>query len=249
MGSDGVGGRKMRKGVRKGRRKRRKRKRGGHTMTSPPSYAATSWSGIASPQCQGWCEVVRMEVGEVCRASGCQRWNSSTIAGVWTSVWGSHMLSTNKLDQVPQFTPPEPGVQDLLDFVFLLVIDGDRAGLQRLWTLSNFIWDIGVDTVDGYNRVDVFLSCRESEFDGSRRDDFGDDKRTSPLVIQFLHGVVGGVVLEIQPSFVSNLVLWCCLMVPVIIPLHVIHCPFKGSLSLLLGTIQLPCKGVCGLHS
>ena len=102
MGSDGVGGRQMRKGVRKGRRKRRKRKRGGHTMTSPPSYAATSWSGIASPQCQGWCEVVRMEVGEVCRASGCQRWNSSTIAGVWTSVWGSHMLS--KFDQPTNLT-------------------------------------------------------------------------------------------------------------------------------------------------
>jgi len=118
-----------------------------------------------------------------------------------------------------------------------LVIDGDRAGLQRLWTLSNFIWDIGVDTVDGYNRVDVFLSCGESEFDGSRRDDFGDDKRTSPLVIQFLHGVVGGVVLEIQPSFVSNLVLQYCLTVPVIVPLHVVCCSFKGSLCLLLGMV------------
>ncbi len=48
-----------------------------------------------------------------------------------------------------------------------------------------------------YNRVDVFLSSRESEFDGSRGDDFGDDERTSPLVDQFLHGAVRGVVLEI----------------------------------------------------
>ena len=84
---------------------------------------------------------------------------------------------------------------------------------------------------DGYNRVDVFLSCREMEFDGDRGDDFGDGERTSPLVVQLLHGAVGGIVLEIQPGLVSDLVLWCCLMVPVIIPLHVICCPFKGSLS------------------
>ena len=107
----------------------------------------------------------------------------------------------------------------------------------------------GVDIGDRYNRVDVFLPCRESEFDGGRRDDFGDDERTSPLVVQFLHGVVRGVVLEIQPSFVSNLVLWCCLMVLVIVLLHVICCLFKGSLCLLLGMVQSSCKGVHGLHS
>src|SRR5260370_31396670 len=37
------------------------------------------------------------EVEEVCGASGCWRWNSSTTAGAWTSVLGSHMLS--KFDQ------------------------------------------------------------------------------------------------------------------------------------------------------
>src|SRR5258708_39667012 len=37
--------------------------------------------------------VVGAEVEVVCRASGCWRWNSLTIAGAWTSVWGSHMLS------------------------------------------------------------------------------------------------------------------------------------------------------------
>ena len=62
--------------------------------------------------------------------------------------------------------------------------------------LSNFIWDVGADTGDRDNQVDIFLSCRESEFDGSRRDDFGDDERTSPLVVQLLHGPVRGVVLE-----------------------------------------------------
>ncbi len=62
--------------------------------------------------------------------------------------------------------------------------------------LNNFIWDVGVDTGDGDDRVDIFLSCRESEFDGSRRDDFGNGERTSPLVVQLLHGVVRGVVLE-----------------------------------------------------
>ncbi len=37
--------------------------KGGHTMTSPPSYVTTSWSSIASPQHWGWHEVVRVEVG------------------------------------------------------------------------------------------------------------------------------------------------------------------------------------------
>src|SRR5258708_32268254 len=65
MGLDGVGDRKGR--------------RGGHTMTSPPSYAAMSQSSIASPQLQRQCEVVRVEAGEACRASGGGGWNSSTV--------------------------------------------------------------------------------------------------------------------------------------------------------------------------
>src|SRR5258708_1892997 len=84
-------------GVRDGKGRRR-----GHTMTSPPSYAATSWSGVASPQQQRQHEVVGVEVEEVCRASGCWRWNSSITAGAWTSVWGSHMLS--KFDQPTNLT-------------------------------------------------------------------------------------------------------------------------------------------------
>ncbi len=64
MGSDGVGDGNG--------------KRGGHTMTSP-SYAATSQSGVASPQQQRWHKVVRVGVGEVCGASGCWRWNSLTM--------------------------------------------------------------------------------------------------------------------------------------------------------------------------
>ncbi len=63
--------------------------------------------------------------------------------------------------------------------------------------LGNFIRDVGMDAGDGDDRVDIFLSWREPEFDGSRRDDFGNDKRTSPLVVQLLHGVVRRVVLEI----------------------------------------------------
>src|SRR5260221_8151285 len=94
----------------------------------------------------------------------------------------------------------------------------------------------------------MFFSCREVEFDGSGRDDFGDGERTSPLVVQLLHGAVGGVVLKTQPSFVSNLVLQHCLTVLVIILLHVVCCPFEHSLCLLLGMIQLPRKGVCSLH-
>ena len=62
--------------------------------------------------------------------------------------------------------------------------------------LSNFIQDVGADAGDRHNRVDVLLSCREAEFDGSGRDDLGDGERTCPFVVQFLHGVVRGVVLE-----------------------------------------------------
>src|SRR5260221_1474121 len=133
-------------------------------------------------------------------------------------------------------------------FIVLCVIECDRDRLWRLQTLSSFIWDVGLDTGDRYNGVDVFLLCREAEFDGSGRDDFGDGERTSPLVIQLLHGVVRGVVLKTQPGFVSDLVLQCCLTVPVIILLHVICCPFEHSLCLLLGTIQSPCEGVHSLH-
>ena len=42
--------------------------KGGCTMTSPPSYAAMSQSGIASPWRQRWQEVVGVEAEEVCRA-------------------------------------------------------------------------------------------------------------------------------------------------------------------------------------
>src|SRR5258708_22353110 len=37
--------------------------------------------------------VVGAEVEEVCSASGCWRWTSLTMAGLWTSVRGSNMLS------------------------------------------------------------------------------------------------------------------------------------------------------------
>src|SRR5258708_4504238 len=67
--------------------------KGGHTMTSPPSYAAMSWSSVASPRHQRQCKVVGVEVEEVHGALGCWRGKSSTAAGAWTSVWGSHILS------------------------------------------------------------------------------------------------------------------------------------------------------------
>src|SRR5258708_21519239 len=68
--------------------------------------------------------------------------------------------------------------------------------LWRLWALHNFIWDVGVDAGGRYDRGDVLLSCREVEFDSSWGDDLGNGEGTSPLVVQFLHGVVRGVVLE-----------------------------------------------------
>src|SRR5258707_9361312 len=77
----------------RGMDKDKKGKKGGCTMTSPPSYATMSRSSVALLQCQGQCEVVRVEGEEERGESGCQRWNSSTTAGAWTSEWGSHMLS------------------------------------------------------------------------------------------------------------------------------------------------------------
>ena len=109
--------------------------------------------------------------------------------------------------------------------------------MQRLQAFHNLIRDVGADDGDGYDRVDVPLSCREAEFDGGRRDNLGDGERTCPFVVQLLHGAVRGVVLETQPGFVSDFILRCCLAVPVIIPLHVVCCPREGGLCLLLGTI------------
>ena len=62
--------------------------------------------------------------------------------------------------------------------------------MWRLWTFNNFVRDVGADTGDRDNGVDVFLLCRESEIDSGRGDDFGDDERTSPFVVQLLHRVV-----------------------------------------------------------
>ena len=55
--------------------------------------------------------------------------------------------------------------------------------MQRLWALHNFIWDVGVDAGDRYDRVDVLLSCGEVEFDSSWGDNLGNGERASPLVV------------------------------------------------------------------
>ncbi len=83
--------------------------------------------------------------------------------------------------------------------------------------------------------MDVCFLWGESEFDGGRGDDLGDGERASSLVVEFLHGVVGEIVLKTEPHLVSNFVFWCTLMVPVVMLLHFIHCMFKCSLHLLLG--------------
>src|SRR5258708_37250936 len=106
--------------------------------------------------------------------------------GVDISVGEPHIIGVqppNKLDQVPQLAPPEPGVKDLFNFIFLLIVNSDRTRLQRLRVLHNFIRDVGVDAGDGYNGVDVLLLCREAEFDSSWGDDLGNGERTSPLVV------------------------------------------------------------------
>ena len=62
--------------------------------------------------------------------------------------------------------------------------------MRRLWSFDNFIRGIGADAGDRDNGVDMFLSCGESELDGSRGDDFGDEERASPFVVQLLHRAV-----------------------------------------------------------
>ena len=76
-------------------------------------------------------------------------------------------------------------------------MDSDWAGLWRQGVFCNLVRDVRVNDRDGDDGVDVFLLCRETEFDGGRGDDLGDGKRTTPLVVQFLHGAIRGVVLEI----------------------------------------------------
>ncbi len=51
----------------------------------------------------------------------------------------------------------------------------------------------------------VFLLCREMEFDGGGGDDLGDGKRTSPLVVQFLHGAIRGVLLGLNHTLSPTL--------------------------------------------
>src|SRR5258706_12662206 len=64
-----------------------KGKKGGRTMTSPPSYATMSRSSVALLQCRGWHEAVGVEGEEECGEPGCRRGNSSTAAGPGTPEW------------------------------------------------------------------------------------------------------------------------------------------------------------------
>src|SRR6266478_9574360 len=80
---------------------KRKEGRSYHDTTPLLCHYVLEWC-VASPQWWRQHEVVGVEVGEVCRALGCWRWNSLTTARAWTSVWGSHMLS--KFDQPTNLT-------------------------------------------------------------------------------------------------------------------------------------------------
>src|SRR5258705_3809379 len=78
----------------------------------------------------------------------------------------------------------------------LLVINHDRTGLRRLQAFHNLIRDVGADDGDRYDGVDVFLPCGEAELDSGWGDDLCDGKGAGPFVVELLHGVIGGVVLE-----------------------------------------------------
>src|SRR5258708_36265638 len=117
--------------------------RAGHAMTLPRFYVTTSWSSVASPQWWRWCKVVRVEVGEVHGASGCWRWNSSTMAGAWTSIWGSHMLS--EFDQPMNLTRYhslphlnlESKISSTLYSSWLLMVTGPGCGGCRCSAISS----------------------------------------------------------------------------------------------------------------
>src|SRR5260370_37345701 len=60
--------------------KDKKGKKGGCTMTSPPSYAATSQSGIALLRCQGWCTAAGVWCAEDHGERGSWGWTSAATA-------------------------------------------------------------------------------------------------------------------------------------------------------------------------
>src|SRR5258708_10351281 len=70
-----------------------KGKKGGCTMTSTPSYAATSRSSIALLQCQGQHEAVGVGGEEGRGGGGGQKGNSSTTGWAWSPEMGCHMFS------------------------------------------------------------------------------------------------------------------------------------------------------------
>ena len=53
-----------------------------------------------------------------------------------------------------------------------------------------------MDDGDRYDGVDVLLPCGEAELDSSWGDDLCDSKGASPFVVELLHGVIRGVILE-----------------------------------------------------
>src|SRR5258708_425802 len=129
---------------------------------------------------------------EECRASGCWRWNSSTTAGAWTSMWGSHMLS--ECDHLTNLTRyhslPHLNLESRISLTLY------SSWLWRLWAFHNLIRDVGADDGDRYDRVDVLLPCREAELDSGWGDDLCDGEGASPFVVKLLHGVIRGVILE-----------------------------------------------------
>src|SRR6266436_342928 len=68
--------------------------------------------------------------------------------------------------------------------------------LWRLWAFHNLIRDVGADDGDGYDRVDVFLLCREAELDSGWGDDLCEGEGAGPFVVKLLHGAIRGVILE-----------------------------------------------------
>jgi len=69
-----------------------------------------------------------------------------------------------------------------------LVVNHDRTGLQRLQAFHNLIRDVGADNGDGYDRVDVFLLCREAELDSSWEMTFMMVKGPAHLWLSFFMG-------------------------------------------------------------
>ena len=79
--------------------------------------------------------------------------------------------------------------------------------------------------------MDPFLLSCELELQCCWGDYFQDFEGANPVVVKLLHWAVSGVILCIEPDFLSNLELWDLLVVSVIVLGQLICCMGQGGFA------------------